>query len=297
MKALAVLAPIGVVAMLFVGGCSDADADREPTSTEQAIIERLAESSSDDAAPGETEAARHEFIDQCMAEEGLEYLGPPESPSMLERLDLTEEDFRTEYGFGHSTTIDLARSYEDLTITEMKAYQAALKTLPEAERKRYQAREWECLELSSADFGLPENGTVNLPADSPINGYLDRALEATTNDPRLAEVTAHWSDCMRDRGYDFADRDEMGLPLQEEAQQFMTAYSIQGQRLVDSGRTWQDLSVAKVLDAEQLAALEELQQRELDIAAAHQSCIDQGHDIDAVYAEVYDEHLAEFAGS
>lgn len=295
MKALEVLAPIGA-AILFVAGCSG-DADRGPTSTEQAIIERLAESSSDDAAPQETEAARQEFISQCMAEEDLEYLGPPESPSMLERLDLTEEDFRAEYGFGHSTTIDLARGYEDLTLAEMESYQAALDTLSEAERERYQAREWECLEQSYAEFSLPENGTVNLSADSPINGYLDQALEATTNDPRLAEVTAHWSDCMRDQGYDFTDRDEMGLPLQEEAQQFMTAYSIQGQTLVDSGRTWENLSVADVLDSEQLAALEELQQRELDIAAAHQHCIDQGHDIDAVYAEVYDEHLAEFAGS
>jgi hypothetical protein len=52
-----------------------------------------------------------------------------------------------------------------------------------------------------------------------------------------------------------------------------------------------------VLDAGQLAELEDLQQREIATAAAHQHCLDQGLDIDDVYTEVYDEHLAELAAS
>jgi hypothetical protein len=289
---------LAFVAAVLAAGCTgDADADREPTANEQAVIDRLADPSDEDAAPQETEAERNAFVSECMSEEGLTYLGPPEGQSVLERTGLTEEEFRAAYGFGHSTAIDLAKAVESSAKAAMEEYGAALGALSESEREQYESREQECLQRSYAEFGLPENGSVYLPNDSPINDYIEQAMEAAQSDPRLADVTAAWSACMSGQGYEFTDRDQMGLPLAEAALPFITAYTEQGQALIDAGRTWEDLTVAEVLDADSLAALEDLQQRELATATAHQHCIDQGHDIDAVYAEVHDEHLARIAAS
>jgi hypothetical protein len=84
--------------------------------------------------------------------------------------------------------------------------------------------------------------SVYLPNDSPIHEYIAQASEATAKDPRLAEVTRAWSDCMAEQGYDFDDRDEMCLPLQEDAEPLMAAYAGQGQALVDAGRAWDDMN-------------------------------------------------------
>ena len=298
MRALRLLGPVGAAAILVVGGCSGGPGtDREPTAVEESIIDRMAAPPGEDRSPVETEEARNDLVAECMAEEDLQYLGPGEAPSLIEWLGLTEERFRAAYGFGHTTTIDLAKAYEVFVTAAMEEYQDSFATLPAAERERYQTRVQECFQESYAELGFPENGTVYLPNDSPIHEYTERASEAAADDPRLAEVTDDWSACMGEQGYDFGDRDEMGLPLQEAAASFVTAYASQGQALVDSGRAWEDLRVSDVLDAEQLAELVELQQRELDTAAAHQQCVGSGHDIEAVYAEVYDEHLAEFARS
>ncbi|MEU5153028.1 hypothetical protein [Glycomyces sp. NPDC021274] len=292
------LALVGAAAVLVAGGCSGgASTDREPTVVEESIIDRMAEPSDDSASVEETEAARNEFVSACMAEEDLEYLGPPEAPSMIEWLGLTEEQFGAEYGFGHATTIDVFMVYEAFAAGEFEEYQTALEALPAADREKYVTRERECLQQSYAEFGFPRNGTVVLPNDSPIHEYTMHASEATAGDSRITEVTEAWSACMLEQGYDFADRDEMGLPLQQEAEAFKSAYASQGQALVDAGSTWEALGAADVLDAEQLAELEDLQQRELAVAAAHRQCIDAGHDIESVYSEVYDEHLADAAGS
>lgn len=296
MRALRLLAPVGAAAVLAVAGCSG-DTDREPTAVEESIIERMAQTSDEGTDPAEIEAARNEMVSGCMAEEDLEYLGPAEAPSQIEWLGLTLEQFGAEYGFGHSTTIDLGQAYRDFAMGVMEDYQASLDALPEAEQEQYRTRELECLQESYAELGFPENGSVYLPNDSPIHEYTEQATEATAADPRLAAATEAWSDCMGEQGYDFADRDEMGLPLQEDGAVFAQTYVSQGQALIDAGRTWEDLSVADVLGPEQLAALEALQQRELDTFAAHQHCLDQGHDIDAVYRQVYDEHLAELTES
>lgn len=296
MRALRLLAPFGAAAVLVAAGCSE-DTGREPTALEQSIIDRIGEVSSEAADPADTEAARHELVAECMAEADLAYLGPTEAPSLIEWLGVTEEQFATEYGFGHATTIDLSKAYEDFVYATMEELQAAFEAMPSDDRDRYRPRELECLQESYAEFGFPANGSVHLPIASPIHEYTDQATQATADDPRLAEATGAWSNCMAEQGYDFADRDEMGLPLQEEARPFIEAYASQGRPLIDAGQTWDDLRVADVLDAEQLAALEELRQRELAVSAAHQRCIDQGHDIDAAYSEVYDEHLAEVTAS
>lgn len=296
MRVLRLLAPFGAAAILVAAGCSG-ETGREPTAVEEAIIDRIGQIPSEESDPAETEAARNEFVAECMSEADLEYLGPAEAPSLIEWLGLTEEQFRIEYGFGHTTTIDLSRAYDVFVYAVMEERRAAFEALPEADRDRYRPRELECLQESYAEFGFPMNGSVYLPDDSPIHEYTDQATEATAEDPRLDEVTRAWSNCMAEQGYDFADRDEMGLPLQEEAQPFMEAYASQGQTLIDAGQTWEDLRAADVLDAEQLAALEELQQRELAIASAHHHCLDQGHDIDAVYTEVYNEHLTDLTTS
>lgn len=298
MRALVRLAALGAAVILAAAGCSGShDTGREPTATERAILDRLVAPTAHDVAPEQTEAAREEFVGACMEKEGLDYLGSPAAPSIREWLGRTEKEFRAEYGFGHSTTIDLAKAHEDFAIAELEKHQASFETLPAAERTRYRTRERECLQQSYAEFGFPENGTTYLPSDSPINKYTEQAYQATANDPRLTEATNDWSKCMRERGYDFTDRDRMGLPLQQAAEPFVTAYSTRARPLLDAGRTWKDLRVADVLTSAQLAELRDLQQRELTVSAAHQHCIDQGHDIDAAYSKIYAEHLAQIARS
>lgn len=296
MRVLKFLAPVAAAAVLVAAGCSSGPGDREPTAVEASIIDRLA-STEEESTPSETEAARNELMATCMAEDDLVYLGPAEAPSLIEWLGLTDGEFEAAYGFGHTTTIDLRMAYDVFADGVIGEFRAAIEALPGADRERYRARELACLQESYAAFGFPANGSVYLPDDSPIHEYTARATEATVDDPRLAEVTRGWSDCMAEQGFDFDDRDEMGLPLQEAAEPFIAAYTDQGQALLGAGRTWDDLRVADVLDPEQLAALEELQESELAVSAANRGCIDQGHDIDAVYTEVYDEYLAEFTAS
>ncbi|GAA1680601.1 hypothetical protein GCM10009830_29570 [Glycomyces endophyticus] len=296
MRARSPLGPLVAAALLVAAGCSG-DTGREFTAAEQAIVDRLGETPSAETDPAETEAARNEFVAECMAEDDLEYLGPAEALSMTEWLGLTDEQFAAEYGFGHSTTIDLSRAYEDFVYATAEEQRAAFEALPADDRDRYRPSELGCLERSYGEFGFPADGNVYLPNDSPINEYIEQASAATADDPRLAEATEAWSNCMAEQGYDFANRDDMGLPLQEEAQTFIEAYGTQGQPLIDAGQTWADLRVADVLDADQTAALEGLQQRELAASAAHELCIDEGHDIEATYAEVYDVRLAELVRS
>ncbi|MEU6248016.1 hypothetical protein [Glycomyces sp. NPDC047010] len=284
-------------ALAATAACANGPGDREPTAVEASIIEQMGRPPAADPDPAETEAARSEFVAACMAEDDLEYLGPPETPSLVEWLGLTPDEFAAEYGFGHSTTIDLRPAYEIATADAAEAFRARMEALPEADRDRYRTRELACLQESYAEFGLPENGTVHLPDDSPIDDYTAQAHEATADDPRLAEAARAWSDCMAGKGFDFDGRDEMGLPLQEAAVPFADAFAAQGQALVDAGRDWKDLRAADVLDAEQLAALAELQERELAVADADRRCAAEGHDLDAVYVEVYNEHLAELTAS
>ena len=292
MRAFRLLAPLGAAAALAVAGCSG-DTGREPTAVEASIIDGMAQAPSEESDPAATEAARNEMMAGCMAEEDLEYLGPAEAPSLVEWLGLTPEQYAAQYGFGYTTTVDLTPVYERFVTAAIEDFQASLEAMPEAEREQYRTRELECLQESYAEFGFPENGSVYLPNDSPIHEYTEQAAEATAADPRLAAVTEAWSACMLEQGHDFADLDEMSLPLQEEGGVFAQAYMSEGQALVDAGRTWADLSAADVFDADRLADLEALQQRELAAFAADQHCIAQGHDSDAVYSQVYDEHLAE----
>lgn len=292
MRAFRLLAPLGAAAALAVAGCSG-DTGREPTALEASIIDGMAQAPSEESDPAATEAARSEMMAECMAEEDLEYLGPAEAPSQVEWLGLTPEQYGAQYGFGHTTTVDLIPAYELFVTAVSEDFQASLEAMPEAEREQYRTRELECLQESYAEFGFPANGSVYLPNDSPIHEYTEQAGEAAAADPRLAAVTEAWSACMLEQGHDFANLDEMSLPLQEEGAVFAQAYMSEGQALVDAGRTWEDLSAAEVFDADQLAVLEALQQRELDAFDANQHCLAQGHDFDAVYSQVYNEHLAE----
>ena len=229
MRALVRLATLSAAAVLAAGGCSGGhDTDRELTATEQAIIDRLVAPPADGATPEQTEASREEFVADCMDKEEREYLGPPEATSMRERLGLTAEEFRAGYGFGHSTTIDLAKAHEAFAIAEMEKHQDSFETLSTTERTHHGTRERECLQESYAEFGFPENGTAYLPSGSPINEYTERAYQQTADDSRLAEATDDWSCCMGEQGYDFAYRDRMGRPLQQEAVPFVTAYSTRG---------------------------------------------------------------------
>lgn len=295
MKAPKRLASIVVAAAVIAGGCI-AEGDRGMTENEQALADRLAESAADDVSEEETEAARREFMTGCMAESDLEYLGPNDADSLIEWLGLTPEEFRAQYGFGHSTTIDLLMAYHEYVETEAERQRASFNAMPEAERSAYSAAERECLAESYVEYGLPANGTVQLPDDSPINEMLAEASTMTEDDPRVEQVTADWSACMADQGYEFADRDEMGLPLQQEAEEFLAAYATAGQPLVDAGADWAELTAEDVLDPVQVAELETLQAREMATSAADLACIDQGHDIEAVNAEIYQEHLADLAG-
>ncbi|GAB4006617.1 hypothetical protein GCM10029992_57940 [Glycomyces albus] len=289
------MAPIAAAALVVGSGAACASSAEELDEQERAIVDRLAEAAVDDAPAEETEEARQAFMAECMAEEDLEYLGPSDADSLIQWLGLTPEEFRAEYGFGHSTAIDVTMAYHDYVDAETDRYRTAFEAMSAPDRAAYPATELACHEWSYAEFGLPRNGNVHLPEDSPLNQYLLEASQAAAEDPRVEQATSEWSACMDEQGFDFADLDEMGLPLQQEAESFATAYAAEGQALVDAGAEWGELSVEDVLESAALAELEELQAREMAVAAADQACIDLGHDIEAVNGEVYQEHLAELA--
>lgn len=281
------------VAMWALASCSDGGDGQAATDDQIAdmIGEQYAEEDpAADSASVETQ--RSEFVGECMDAAGFEYLRPDSAVSPIDELGLDAEEFALQYGFGISTMFE-ADAERFAERASGNSYQDQIMAMPEDERSAYLDAEQQCLQDSYIEFGLPMNGSFSLPEGSEIMDRQMAAQEAAAQDERVEEARAGWAGCMQEQGYDYAAMEDMIRPLELEAMPLQEAFMGALNTALENGEDITGITPESALTAEQFEQLAQLQQRELTVAAAHQACIGQGHDFEAVLHDVTMEYLAE----
>lgn len=263
-----------------------------------------------------------ERVAECMAEEGFEYTprdprdpedppgGLPEHPR--EKLD--EDEFREEYGYGISTW--RPEPDEEPAPSERDPNFERMKEMDDAEREAYQKA------LHGEGFPTPigpgdrphedEGGDEADDSEAPEPGCRQKAREAVLgdqreareelhsdlsdlreaveSDPRIAEVEQQWATCMRERGWDVSDRHEAQQLINEEQREVMDMPEPAEMQEMREAADGEFEPPKPDVDEE---ALEELQERELELAADDHECA-ESHDLEDVREEVRAEHEQEF---
>lgn len=219
-------------AALLATGCAE-DGEGEAAADDESLQGFLGMPDGSDpeameAQWAEQQLEREEHIAECMAEQGFEYV-PREQPtgsiSSHPREDMSEDEFREEYGFGISTVereemsgaVDDASEdpnfaiQEDMDEAEREAYQEALHgEQPDEEG----SGEWEpggCQQEAQEAAG----GTAT-QLQAELGDELQQMYERVQADPRITEAEEGWAACMRDAGWEFSERFEVHQHLSEQ---------------------------------------------------------------------------------
>lgn len=346
---------LGVTAVSAVfAGCAPGDGDAaDPSETPvSAIDEFLGLSNGDDWQ--EQEARIQESVRVCMLENGFEYIpvdysdemvsGPTEYSSEDQLADIKENGFWITTQFGRemeepgpdSTSDEWVDPNQEITEAmseeELAAYQEALwgngtdgyETVTEVDPETGEEYEYQtgygsgCYgEAQEAEYGDQQMGQEQMWEDlSPLYEDLYAQVEA---DPRIVEMQAGWAKCMTDRGYDFANQNEMYEFVYEDFQARLTEIvgeeNVMGkdpmadwtQEEIDefmetaTDEDWNELYAPPdpaTLDYDR-DALAALQKEEIDMAVADFECNDGYWDkYQEIYVEIekkfLEDHLAEF---
>ncbi len=251
---------------------------------------------------------REQFIAQCMAEQGFEYI--PVDYSQYNDFSgavFDEQEYVEEYGFGISTTflegfegqvsadefVDPNQDYvEALSDPEREAYYLALY----GDQSIYEELDpnGEGIEITPEIMAQQggcqneSNAAVNDPYQAfytEFNTQLEDMYERIQADPRVAGVAAEWSACMEDEGYTFASPEEMYNEISERMNPFYElaypsdfsdeapaeAVTSQDEGITESTAVYVPPGPPELTDAQQ-AELEDLQEYEFAVAAANYEC-------------------------
>lgn len=309
------IAVVGAALMVIVAGCGeDGDGDDSGETLQDFLGAPDAEDPQAMQAHFEDEQRRiEEHIVACMAAEGFDYepretSGPQGTVHPSQELE--RDEFVEEYGFG-LTTIDpdeyMAEAAEDPN-------QEMLEAMDEAERQAYQ----EALhgEMPEPDPDAPdepiemEMGGCRGEAEDEVRGQqrmlqdelgdeLQALFERAQSDPRVVEAQESWAACMRDAGWEFS---EPGEPHQRISEQH-------NELLQDAGAMEVPDEIAELEPGEEPPedfeppappepdpdALAELQEEELEVAAADHECqVDAFGEDHELTREVQEEYEREF---
>ncbi len=241
-----------------------------------------------------------EAIAECMAEEGFEYIPSDlgDLPASFElREELSEEEFRAEYGYGISTLDAELFMGPDAADDPNLAIQ---EEMDDAEREAYErALSGEMAEFDpdgDPDEMVFEPGGCQGEAFDEVQGErmevfqeLQPAFmeleERIQSDPRVVEAEQEWQACMQEAGYDFTERFEP----QGEIFEALNELQEQAFGALDPGEIDPAQPPQPELDPDALA---ELQERELELAAAEGACTDEH--LAEVDEEIRQEYEADF---
>ena len=265
-----------------------------------------------------------ELTARCMAEEGFEYVPaiPPDRVSGY--IDLDQEEYVREEGFGVTTWYGQEPTGEDENVW-VDPNVIIVDALPEAEQEAYQIALWG----DPADQGSVDPETGETVPSSPfgtgcagrsaqevygklqkvwdqVGPMLDVMYENLESDSRYIAAEAGWVECMADRGYKYATRDDMYEEVYDEfssrlndltgalwsvdpfegwdedqKEEFLNSKSKQE---IEDFYAQAETEARNNVDQEAIAAL---QQEEIDLAVADYEC----HE---ALREVYDKLLIEY---
>ena len=169
------------------------------------------------------------LIGDCMAAAGFEYV-PVDFARVKEGMDadktqpgLSDEEFIAQYGFGITTQYDHpgreiglgdqnVAIYDALTPQEQAAYDHAL--LGE-DREATFAQSVEAEDFSKTGGCTRQAVEQVFTPQELTQAYINPADVAISQDPRVVEATGKWSDCLRQKGYDYANPDDVEQDLHD----------------------------------------------------------------------------------
>jgi len=245
-----------------------------------------------------------EAIAACMAREGFEYVpqdvGEMLAPADHPRQQLSEEEFRREYGYGITTLEREAIQGPGGAMDDPNL--ALLEQLDDAEREAYERALYGeqmafDMDADPDDVEMPQiegcqgeamdevQGDQMQVADELIPELM--ALEEQINaDPRMVEALQDWQTCLREAGFDFEDRFD---PYNHLSQRFAELEQAAFEQMDKEGFDPDEGPIEPELDPDEL---EELRQEELEIAAVEWQCTETH--LQDVEAEVRTEYESAF---
>jgi hypothetical protein len=169
------------------------------------------------------------LIGDCMTAAGFEYV-PVDFARVKEGMDsdksapgLSDEQFIDQYGFGITTQYDhpgreigLGEQniaiYDALTPQEQVAYDH---TLFGEDREATFAQSVEAEDFSKTGGCTRQAVEQTFTPAELTQAYINPADVAISQDARVVEALGKWSDCMRQKGYDYANPDDVEQDLHD----------------------------------------------------------------------------------
>jgi hypothetical protein len=169
------------------------------------------------------------LMGDCMTAAGFEYV-PVDFARVKEGMDsdksapgLSDEQFIAQYGFGITTQYDhpgreigLGEQniaiYDALTPQEQVAYDH---TLFGEDREATFAQSVEAEDFSKTGGCTRQAVEQTFTPAELTQAYINPADVAISQDPRVVEALGKWSDCMRQKGYDYANPDDVEQDLHD----------------------------------------------------------------------------------
>lgn len=294
------VAALGLAA-LVMAGCGDGD-EQEPQ-TLQSFMGFDGDPAEMQAQAEAQQREMEEAIAACMAEEGFEYV-PRDTAGMFSQVEdhprqqLSEEEFREQYGYGIST-IDPSEMMvapdpdddpnlqiqQEMDEAEREAYQMALHGEPREFDPDADPEDMVFEPQGCQGEAMEEVQGGQMAVFQELQSEFMELQQRIESDPRMVEALQDWQACMREAGYDYSERFEPQNELFERMNELQQAAFED----VDPTEVDPDDPPEPDIDPD---ALEELQEDELAVAAAEGACTDE-HLAD-IELEVRAEHEGRF---
>ena len=260
-------AALGLVAGMGLAACSGGSGSGTTASTGNARFGSEEFGLSMDQLAAKAEKVEG-LIGDCMTAAGFEYV-PVDFERVKEGMDadksqpgLSDEEFIAQYGFGITTQYDHPgrelglgeqniATYEALSPQEQVAYDH---TLLGEDREATFAQTLEAEDFSHTGGCTRQAVEQAFSPEEMTQAYINPADVAIDQDPRVVDALGKWSECMRQKGYDYAHPDDVEQDLHD--------------RLAEVTRG----ADPRTLTGPDAAALAELQGEELALAPVSIAC-------------------------
>lgn len=296
------VAVIGAAA-LVVAACGDANGDDGEPQTLESFLGFDGDPADMQAQAEAQQREMEEVIAACMAEEGFEYI-PRDTGAMFAqvegdpRQELSEQEFREQYGYGIST-IDHSEMMgpdpeedpnfqiqQEMDDAEREAYERALHGEPPEFDPDADPEDRVFEPGGCHGQALEEVQGGQTAVFQELQSEFMALQQRIESDPRIVEAMQEWQACMREAGYDYTERFDPQNEL------FERMNELQHAAFEDADPAEMDPEDGPIEPDIDPDALKELQQDELAIAAAEGECTDE-HLTD-VEQEVRADHEGRF---
>ncbi|WP_298988845.1 hypothetical protein [uncultured Pseudokineococcus sp.] len=280
---------------LLLAGCgggsgTDPEAEGEVGPLGEYFAQMYPEQSEEDMAAQMREV--EELTAACMQEQGFDYTPMDTSQAfgdmtVEEDVDYESEEYIATHGYGMTTWEEEAAPEEEeewvdpnedyvagMSESEQTAFYEALygpmdvveETDPEAEMAEYDWTTAGCSGEAQHEVDGASVDPFSDPAFSSLQEEMERMYTSVQDDPAVASLDGDWSACMAEAGYDFAAPDDAWQDISDRSDELYAATS-------------------ESSPEPDLAAMDELQQLEIDTALADHRCQEEV-DYDGTYQEV-----------